>query len=104
MTATAFRSAWADPEFVRLASYRSWWDGTRKADRGLLPDGENPWLTDEHPERVPSPQPRGRVRTARVDEFAAWRCKCRHLMYEGMYPGCFCLVCKCCDHCPAVAA
>lgn len=104
MSATRFRSAAADPEFVRLASYRSWWDGTRKADRGALPEGENPWLTDEHPERVPSPQPQGRAHAPRSDEFAAIRCTCKHLVYADEYNGCFCRICKCTDHRRQVAA
>lgn len=98
MTVATFRSAWTDPEFVRLASYRSWWDaGT--STRGPLADGENPWLTDEHPEvttvnAAPVPRPR----LARADEYASQRCSCTHIAYADEYDGGFCRFCKCSEH------
>lgn len=44
--ACRFKSAWADPEHMRLAIGRSWWDVNSggPAQRGPLPDSENPWL------------------------------------------------------------
>ena len=38
-------SAWSDPDHVRLAAYRSWWDAGA-SDRGPLPDGEDPWQVE----------------------------------------------------------
>jgi hypothetical protein len=49
VSATRFRSAWADPEHVRLAMFRSWWDqGTGPALRGPLVPREDPWSADPH--------------------------------------------------------
>lgn len=98
MPATTYRSAWIDPDHVRLASYRSWWDeGT--SERGPLPEDQDPWLTDEHPEDATAkaaPQPRPIL--PRADEYAARRCLCGHIQYADEYDGGFCRFCKCCDH------
>ena len=45
------KSAWSDPEHVRLAAFRSWWDETGEAHYGPLPAGEDLW-------RDPQPAPR----------------------------------------------
>lgn len=44
--ACRFKSAWADPEHMRLAIGRSWWDVNSggPAQRGPLPEDQNPWL------------------------------------------------------------
>jgi hypothetical protein len=46
--AARYRSAWTDAEFIRLSSYRSWWDWNANgpAARGPLPAGEDPWSAD----------------------------------------------------------
>ncbi len=52
MPASAFRSAWADPEHVRLSMFRSWWDvAIGHVARGPLPPAENPW--DADPQTAP---------------------------------------------------
>jgi hypothetical protein len=38
-------SAWSDPDHVRLAQFRSWWDAGA-SDRGPLPDGEDLWQAE----------------------------------------------------------
>jgi hypothetical protein len=49
MSACSFRSAWSDPDHVRLAMYRSWWDeNVGTSARGPLPAGEDPWISDPH--------------------------------------------------------
>ena len=45
MSGQSFRSAWSDPDHVRLAMYRSWWD-EGASDRGPLPAGEDPWQAE----------------------------------------------------------
>jgi hypothetical protein len=44
-TGEPFISAWSDPDHVRLAMYRSWWD-EGASDRGPLPAGEDPWQVE----------------------------------------------------------
>jgi hypothetical protein len=43
--AAPYKTAWLDPDHVRLASYLSWWDvnAAGPAVRGPLPAGEDPW-------------------------------------------------------------
>ena len=45
MSGQPFRSAWSDPDHVRLAMYRSWMD-EGASDRGPLPAGEDPWQAE----------------------------------------------------------
>jgi hypothetical protein len=45
MSGQSFRSAWSDPDHVRLAQFRSWWDAGA-SDRGPLPAGEDPWQAE----------------------------------------------------------
>lgn len=106
MTAVTFRNAWCDPELVRLSEYRSWWDETKgPVERGPLADGENPWLTAEHPERGPSEQKPVRTHLPpKLDPYAEQRCVCSHILYSDEYPGCFCRFCKCTEHGLGLAA
>jgi hypothetical protein len=45
MGAARYRSAWTDPEFVRLSSYASWWDRNANgpAVRSPVPREEDVW-------------------------------------------------------------
>ena len=44
---TRYRSAWSDPEHVRLAAFRSWWDeNSSEPQFGPLPPGEDLWSRD----------------------------------------------------------
>jgi hypothetical protein len=45
VTGQPFRSAWSDPDHVRLAQFRSWWDAGA-SDRGPLPAAEDPWQAE----------------------------------------------------------
>ena len=35
---------------------------------------------------------------ARVDDYAAWRCLCKHIVYANDVPGGPCQFCACTDH------
>lgn len=101
MTGQQWKSAWADPEHVRLAMFRSPGDDSPAAVREPLPDAENPWLTAGGTAHVPAgrraanPDPL----PARSDEYAAVRCPdCRHLLYAGDMDGGFCRICTCTAH------
>lgn len=111
MTASAYRSAWADPEHVRLAEYRSWWDQTTGPSVRLrAADPDDPWLVQAGSAHAPLHLFLHRVRgehalPARADWYAAARCSCRHLVYSDDLDGGFCRFCRCCDHStPACAA
>ena len=97
------RSAWSDPEHVRLASYRSWMDGDRVAIRGPVPSFLDPWRTEAGAEPAPQREP-GRRLPPRHDDYAEHRCQCQHLVYEDDTVGGKCRVCPCEDHRPAGAA
>lgn len=104
--AVAFKTAWQDPEHVRLSMFRSPGDDSPKADRGPLPDEENPWLTTGGAAHVPAgrrgaqPDPL----PVRSDEYQAVRCPgCQHLLYVGDMDGGFCRICLCTDHRAPVA-
>lgn len=44
--ALGYRTAWSDPEYVRLVMDRSWWDTTSgTVERAPLPAADDPWLT-----------------------------------------------------------
>ena len=47
-----FPSAWSDPEHVRLAAFRSWWDEGGDAVYGPLPAGDDPW-SGQGPQAAP---------------------------------------------------
>ena len=91
------RSAWSDPEHVRLASYRSWMDGDRVAIRGPVPPFLDPWRTEADTEPAPQREP-GRRLSPRHDDYAEHRCTCGHLQYDGQEPGGSCEWCACSDH------
>jgi hypothetical protein len=51
VSATRVRTAWTDPEHVRLAMNRSPWDqNANPVEHGPLPPAEDPWLMPEQPE------------------------------------------------------
>lgn len=95
--AVPFKTAWQDPEHVRLASYRSPDDGTKVALRGPVPPFLDPWLTGsgEAPDPLVQAAERGFTRS---DDYAAHRCRCRHLIYGGQVPGGSCQFCPCSEH------
>lgn len=101
MTGKPFRSAWSDPEHVRLAMFRSPGDDSPKAVRDPLPDAENPWLTAEGTAHAPAGRRDARPDPlpVRSDEYRCVRCPdCKHLLYPGDMDGGFCRMCTCTDH------
>lgn len=98
--AVPFKTAWQDPEHVRLSMFRSPGDDSPAAARGPLPDDENPWIDAEGAAHEPAGR-RAPVRLpSRSDEYAAARCRCGHINYlDDMYGG-FCRYCTCTDHQP----
>ena len=52
MSGQSFRSAWSDPDHVRLAQFRSWWDAGA-SDRGPLPAAEDLWQAEPGPQMAP---------------------------------------------------
>jgi hypothetical protein len=101
--AVPFKTAWMDPDHVRLASYRSPDDGTKVAQRGALPPFLDPWLGESIPEPlpgIPEQQP-GQRGYGRHDDYAAHRCSCKHLVYADQVPGGSCRFCSCASHRPA---
>lgn len=97
MSATPFKTAWTDPEYVRLASYRSPWDQGCPALRGSLPPFLDPWLGDSVPGQDEPQKPRD---FTRGDDYAASRCGCKHLVYADEQRGGSCRFCSCADHRP----
>ena len=124
MSGQSFRSAWSDPDHVRLASYRSWWD-EGASDRGPLPAGEDPWQaeslaakaasilgisldevrqqvspgsSDGSPQSGGEPVVTGPKGYPRHDDYAPWRCSCKHLIYANDVPGGPCQFCACQSH------
>ena len=101
---TRYRSAWADPEHVRLAMNRSWWDEST-TERGPFPvtsdqfPGFPPATTASEPQEQV-----GKRGYPRHDDYAAHRCGCGHICYANQQPGDSCLVCPCADHRPAGAS
>lgn len=95
--AVPFKTAWQDPEHVRLSSWRSPDDGNKVALRGPVPSFLDPWLagTGDVEQRLAEAAGRG---FTRGDEYAAFRCSCKHLVYAGQVPGESCLICDCADH------
>jgi hypothetical protein len=90
-----------DPEHVRLAMFRSPGDDSPHAERGPLPDAENPWLTDGGSAHVPAGRRAARPDPlpVRSDEYRDVRCPdCRHLLYLGDMDGGFCRLCLCTEH------
>jgi hypothetical protein len=57
--AARLRTAWTDPEHMRLQAFRSWWDenSAGPAERGPLPPGQDLWSIPGPP--VPSAAPCG---------------------------------------------
>ena len=92
------RSAWTDPEHVRLASYRSWIDGDRPTVRGPVPEFLDPWRTETVSTETPPQHDPDRPRLPRPDDYAAHRCLCGHLQYANQEPGETCQFCACADH------
>jgi hypothetical protein len=99
MSAQAWKSAWTDPEHVRMASYRSPWDGTRLAMRGAIPPAIDPWADGTEPGA--RSQQEGRRGYARYDEYEAYRCSCGHIVYLSDQVGGRCQFCACDNHRPA---
>jgi hypothetical protein len=124
MSGQSFRSAWSDPDHVRLAQFRSWWD-EGASDRGPLPAGEDPWQAESlvakaaailgisieaARQRLPGGSSDGLPRSGgepvvtgpkgfpRHDDYAAWRCLCGHLVYSNDVPGGPCQFCACQSH------
>jgi hypothetical protein len=98
------RSAWTDPEHVRLASYRSWMDGDRPTVRGPVPGFLDPWRSETAATEAPPATEPGVRRFARYDGYAACRCSCGHLQYADEKPGGKCRFCACADHRPRGAS
>lgn len=44
----------------------------------------------------------GRGLSRSLDDYAAHRCQCGHLLYANQQPGSKCLFCSCADHRPRV--
>lgn len=99
MSASAYRSAWADPEHMRLASYRSPDDGNTVALRGGLPPFLDPWVGQSAAPAGRAPQD-GKRGYPRHDDYAAHRCRCQHIVYRDDVPGGSCRFCPCTDHRP----
>jgi hypothetical protein len=126
MSGQPFRSAWSDPDHVRLAQFRSWWDAGA-SDRGPLPAGEDPWQaeslaakaasilgisldevrqqvspgsSDGSPQSGGEPVVTGPKGYPRHDDYAAWRCLCGHIFYLSDQLGAQCRFCACPDHRP----
>src|ERR1019366_8147112 len=123
MSGQSFRSAWSDPDHVRLASYRSWWD-EGASDRGPLPAGEDPWQAEslaakaaailgisleaarqqaeeiigQAQQVLPGPVVTGPKGYPRHDDYAPWRCVCGHIFYLSDQLGAQCRFCACPDH------
>jgi hypothetical protein len=101
---TGFKSAWADPEHVRLASYRSPDDAGKPALRGPIPAFLDPWHGESVGLDGPRPQQDGRRGYARPDDYAAFRCSCQHICYRDDVPCGSCRFCPCENHIPAAAS
>lgn len=96
--AVPFKTAWQDPEHVRLSMFRSPGDDSPAAVRGPLPDDENPWIDTEGVAHEPAGRRTAQHLPSRSDEYAGLRCQCRHIVYADDMDGGFCRICKCTEH------